>query len=47
MYMYRVRYLDENKVNCISMFKAKNSSDAKDIAFRDYGAIKILECNTI
>lgn len=45
--MYRVRYLDDNKVNCISMFKAKNSSDAKAIAIRDYGAVKILECNDL
>jgi hypothetical protein len=47
MKTYRVRYLDKDRVNCISRIEANGINEAISIAGRDYSAISILECDLV
>ena len=47
MKTYRVRYLDKDRVNCISIIEADGINKAISIARRDYSAISILECDLV
>jgi hypothetical protein len=47
MKTYRVRYLDKDRVNCISRIEAEGINDAIRIARQDYSAISILECDLV
>lgn len=47
MKTYRVRYLDKDRINCISRIKANGLNEAIEIARRDYSAISILECDLV
>lgn len=44
MRTYRLRFIDDKDVDCITRFKAVSRDDAINIAKNSYGAVKILEC---